>query len=55
VLDAWERANGFITSAAGSLTALGVTEEQIRQLVEKTGRGSGAAPASGIFRQTLVF
>jgi hypothetical protein len=41
ILDAWERANRSITSAAGSLAALGVTEEQIRQLVEKQVTAAG--------------
>ena len=41
ILDAWERANRAITSAAGSLAALGISEQQIRQLVEVQVTASG--------------
>ena len=41
ILDAWERTNRCITSAAGSLAALGVTEAQIRQLVEEQVAAAG--------------
>jgi hypothetical protein len=41
ILDAWERANHAITSAAGSLAPLGISEQQIRQLVEEQVTASG--------------
>jgi hypothetical protein len=41
ILDAWERANHAITSAVGSLAPLGISEQQIRQLVEEQVTASG--------------
>lgn len=41
VLEAWNRANGAITSAADALAPFGVSEQQIRQLVEEQVKASG--------------
>jgi hypothetical protein len=41
LLDAWEKANIAIASAAGALEMLGVSEKQIRQLVEEQVEASG--------------
>jgi hypothetical protein len=35
ILEAWEKANRAITSATGTLADLGVSEQQIRELVEQ--------------------
>jgi len=41
ILEAWEKANRAITSAAGTLADLGVSEQQIRELVEQQVEASG--------------